>query len=221
MAKSVLSPSFLFQFAVPLNYREKIWHERPLGYTDDYKLRGFGELDGRKQFADVRGGWNERGVSFSVLVTGKRQPVWCRESRVDESDGFQIWLDTRATHNVHRATRFCHRFVFLPIGAGPSYRDPVGDQMLINRARENANPVRPGDLRVRGTLTKDGYLLECCVPATSLTGYDPSEYDKLGFFYAVMDRELGWQTQSVSTQFPIDEDPSIWTTLELTRPAKK
>lgn len=220
MAKSVLAPSFLFQFAVPFQYREKVWSDKPLDFSDEYRLRGFGDLDSRKQFADVRGAWNERGVSFSVLVSGKRQPTWCRESRVDESDGFQIWIDTRATHNVHRATRFCHRFAFLPSGGGSSYRNPVGDQLLINRARENANPVRPGDLRVRGQITADGYLLECCVPATSLTGYDPVEYPKLGFFYAVMDRELGWQTQSVNTQFPIDEDPSVWCTLEMAKPKK-
>jgi hypothetical protein len=37
----------------------------------------------------------------------------------------------------------------------------------------------------------------------------------LGFSYAVMDRELGWQTFTVASEFPFDEDPSLWGTLEL------
>ena len=29
-----------------------------------------------------------------------------------------VWIDTRNTQNIHRAGRFCHRFAFLPVGAG-------------------------------------------------------------------------------------------------------
>ncbi|PHR96623.1 MAG: hypothetical protein COA78_28540 [Blastopirellula sp.] len=217
MAQSILSPPFLFQFSVPVLYRKKIWSNGPLDYSDDYLLQSFGNLEGRGTFAEIRAGWNERGISFSINVTGKRQGLWCREGRTEESDGFQVWIDTRATHNIHRASRFCHRYVFLPTGGGHQAAEAVGDQLLIDRARENSPPVRPGELRSRGRLRKDGYLLECCVPATCLTGYDPAEYGKLGFFYAVMDRELGWQTFSVGSQFPFSEDPSTWGTLELVR----
>ena len=60
-----------------------------------------------------------------------------------------FWIDTRDTHNIHRAARFCHYFVFLPSGGGNRLADPVAAQMLINRAREQADPVRPGMLGVR------------------------------------------------------------------------
>jgi hypothetical protein len=31
----------------------------------------------------------------------------------------------------------------------------------------------------------------------------------------VVDRELGWQTLTMGSEFPIDEDPSLWGSLEL------
>ncbi len=43
-------------------------------------------------------------------MTGKRQTLWCRESVLESSDGLHLWIDTRNSRDVHRATRFCHRW---------------------------------------------------------------------------------------------------------------
>lgn len=48
-------------------------------------------------------------------------------------------------------------------------------------------------------------------------GYEPAEHPRLGFTYAVIDRELGEQTFSIGHPMPYDEDPSLWATLELVR----
>ena len=175
----------------------------------------FAELDRRRTFADMRAAWSPEGLAFSVAVSGKTKPPWCRESRLEDSDGLCLWIDTRDTHNVHRASRFCHRFMFLPSGGGRRLDRPVADQMIIHRARENAKPIRPGMLNVGVAMRVDGYLLSAFIPAEALTGYQPSEYPKLGFFYLVQDRELGHQTFSVDHQFPFETDPSLWGTLEL------
>jgi hypothetical protein len=53
------------------------------------------------------------------------------------------------------------------------------------------------------------------LPAQAITGYDSTEHKRLGFFYAVIDRELGWQTLALGPELPITEDPSLWGTLEL------
>jgi hypothetical protein len=177
----------------------------------------FGELDRRRTFADVRAAWCDDGMAFSVRVSGKAKAPWCRESRMEESDGFFVWIDTRDTHNVHRGSRFCHCFAFLPAGGGRRLERPLADQLLIHRARENAKPVRPGALHVASQVRRDGYLLTARIPASALTGFQVEEYPKLGFFYAVRDRELGHQTFSVDNQFPYESDPSLWGTLELTR----
>ena len=96
--------------------------------------------------------------------------------------------------------------------------EPVADQLLINRARENATPIRPGILGVRSEKRIDGYLLEGHIPAEAMTGFEPDDHPQLGFTYAITDRELGWQTFSLSSEFRFDEDPSLWGTLELTAP---
>jgi hypothetical protein len=214
---TLIPPTLLFQLSVPCRFRDKIWTAQGAGLDESCALPLLSALGGAKPFAEVRAGWNDNGLSFYVRVSGKRQPPWCRDSRLEDSDGFQIWIDTRDTHNVHRASRFCHRLAFLPTGGGRRLEEPVADQLLINRARENARPVRPGELQVRSEKRVDGYILECVVPASCLTGFEPAEYPRLGFTYAVLDRELGWQTFTAAPELPFDEDPSLWGTLELTK----
>ena len=215
MAQPLLAPTFLFRFSVPYLHCSDSWSQGGVQLADEYRLPCFAELEQRQLFADVRAAWNAAGLYFTVRVTGKSQPPWCRETRLDDSDGLHVWIDTRDTHNVHRASRFCHHFAFLPAGAGRIFDQAVADQLLINRARENANPIRPGSLFIRSESRVDGYLLECHIPAAALTGYDPEQHPRLGFCYVVMDRELGWQPFSLGSEFPFDEDPSLWGTLDL------
>jgi hypothetical protein len=87
----------------------------------------------------------------------------------------------------------------------------------IHRAREHPKEVSPESLAVRSEKRPDGYVLEAHIPAGALTGFDTEEHSQLGFSYGIVDRELGWQTFSVGAEFPIQEDPSLWGTLELTR----
>jgi hypothetical protein len=105
--------------------------------------------------------------------------------------------------------------VFLPAGAGRQNEQPIADQLIINRARENAKPIRPGALGVHADVRADGYTLHGFIPSGAITGYEPAEHPRLGFTYAIQDRELGLQTFSVGSGFPYDEDPSVWATLEL------
>jgi hypothetical protein len=88
----------------------------------------------------------------------------------------------------------------------------------IHRAKEPARPVAAGLLRVRSEKLPEGYRLEAFVPAEALLGFDPADHPRLGFTYAVLDRELGLQTLTVGSPLPYREDPSLWATLELVRP---
>ena len=215
---SLLAPRFLFRFSVPVNYHTN-WPDGGADLDESYRLLDLATLDSstqhvERQFGDVRLGWHEEGLALVVQVEGKTQPLWCRDSRLEDSDGIQVWIDTRATHSIHRAGRYCHRFVFLPSGGGRG-EDPVADQLLINRARENARPVRPRELQVKSHIGTSGYSLRAWVPAIALGGYDPHDHPRLGFTYALYDRELGLQTFATGPSFPYDEDPSCWATLDL------
>lgn len=214
MSEPLLPTRLLFRFAVDCR-----WHAAPeTGPLDaSYRLPVLEELEGRPGFADVRAAWNHSGLAITVALEGKTHPLWCRETKIEDSDGLQVWIDTRDTHNIHRASRFCHRFVFLPAGGGRQFDQPVADQLLVDRARENANPVRPGQLKVASQLRRDGYTLSAFIPAAALTGFNPDDHPRLGFTYYLFDRQFGEQTFGVGGQFPFAADPSLWGTLELVR----
>lgn len=217
MDDALLQPTFLFRFKAPCLYKRSLWAAAKPALDASYQLPSFGELEGRPLFADVRAAWNKAGLMFIVRARGKRQSPWCRATRLDESDGLHLWIDTRDTRNIHRASRFCHRFVFTPAGGGRHSSEPVAELIPIHRAREQPQPIAENLLRIRSERRVDGYVLQGLVPAAALTGFDPSEHPRLGFTYAVVDRELGWQTFSVGPEFPISDDPTLWGTLELVR----
>lgn len=215
MSDRLIAPSFLFRFSVPSVRHEPWWDKKELELPDAHRIPNFGELDGRAAFADVRVGWSPEGISFSIRVLGKKQSVWCRESRFDESDGVSFLIDTRDTHNIHRASRFCHRFVFLPQGGGADGSAPVATLENIARAKENPKPIQDRILKARSEKRIDGYILRGSIPGSALTGWDPMEHIRLGFNYVLVDRELGCQIFSGNVEMPIASDPSLWGTMEL------
>jgi hypothetical protein len=217
MSEKLLPARFLFRFAAPCLYDAALGSKPPAELPAQHRLPSLGELEAQGAFADVRAAWSEAGVALSVRVEGKKHPSWCRETRLEDSDALQVWIDTRDTHTIHRATRFCHRFAFLPGGAGRNFEQPVADQLLVDRARENANPVRPGQLQVASEKRVGGYVLAAFIPAAALTGFNPADHPRLGFTYFVFDRELGQQYFSLGSEFPFAADPSLWGTLELVR----
>jgi hypothetical protein len=217
MTTRLLPASFLFRFAVPCRHAAAILTPRGVELGDEYLLPNFAELDDAPRWAVVKAAWSEQGVSLSVTVSGKKQAPWCRENRIEDSDGLYVWIDTRDTHNIHRASRFCHQFAFLPSGGGHRLDQPVADQLIINRARENSKPVRPGILQAISHKLADGYRLDVHISAAALTGFDPAEHPRLGFHWAVIDREIGEHTFCCPPNLPYREDPSTWGTLELKR----
>ncbi|HYO25744.1 MAG TPA: hypothetical protein VEQ85_12445, partial [Lacipirellulaceae bacterium] len=102
-----------------------------------------------------------------------------------------------------------------PAGGGGGNQAAVAEQLLINRARENARPARARELEARAKVTAAGYTLSAFAPAVALGGFDPTQQQRLGFTYALLDRERGLQTFSVGPEFPYDEDPSVWAELRL------
>ena len=163
-SNTLIAPRFLFRFAVPVVATRRSGKQGGVELDESYRLLNLAELDSgtenrERGGADVRMAWGPEGLLFNVRVEGKKQPLWCRDSKLEDSDGLQVWIDTRATLNIHRASRFCHRYVFLPAGGGRGNVEPVADQLLINRARENARPIRPRELQVASKVTSTGYRL--------------------------------------------------------------
>ncbi len=220
MSQPLIDSTFLFNFSTPCLYRSPLWNAKGVELPTANLIPCFGELEGKEIFAELRAAWSEKGLLFDLTVRGKRQIPWCRDSRLLDSDGLQIWIDTRDTHNIHRATRFCHQFLFLPMGSGRRGDEPVATMMKVNRAREESRTLNAAKMPVVSNRTTDGYRMSVHIPAVCLTGFDPSEHHQLGFMYMVHDRELGVQTFSMGPEFPVTEDPSTWGSLQLTQETK-
>ena len=182
---------------------------------DTYKLPNFSELDGMEPYGDIRMGWSNTGIVVAVDVKGKSKSLWCRESAILESDGLQVWIDTRDTHNVHRATKFCHWFIAMPNGGGAKKDKPIGSMLKINRSREDSPTLNRQKVSVESKITKSGYQMTLFIPSKSLNGWNEEEQRFLGFNFAIIDSEKGWQTLAIGPELPISEDPSLWQTIQL------
>lgn len=188
-----------------------------LDLPESARLRAFAALDGRAEFADVRLAWNEFGLGVQVEVTGKSEAPTGDRDRPKSSDGLWLLLDTRDSRTGHRATRFCHHFLFLAAGGGPDKDEPFVAQVRINRALQDAPQASLADIPLRCHARPNGYRLEAFLPAAALHGYDPAEHPRLGVSTVVRDQELGDQFLGVGWDFPFAEDPSLWEVLELVR----
>ena len=68
---------------------------------ETHALPDLGAFENQRKFADVRVGWCQEGLFLSAEVTAKAGPgPGCRETQLLESDGMQVWVDTRDTRNV-------------------------------------------------------------------------------------------------------------------------
>ncbi len=214
--RPLIPATMLYRFTVDCRRFDGKWDSQ-CGFELDeaYRLPDFSHLDGERPFADVRGGWSAEGLWFTADVSGKQQTPWCRSTQVLDSDGLSLWIDTRDTHNIHRASRWCHWFVCLPAGGGTGRNQPFASMLKINRAREFPRTFSGFKMSCASSIRADGYSLAVHIPSASLDGWNADEHRRIGFNYALRDRERGWQTLAIGPDYPIAEDPALWQTLQL------
>lgn len=231
--KLPVPPSFLFTFCYSCRYVSPTAFSggRPPVFTRaDTGLPAITSLiDEAPLFGVAFTYWNERGVGFQFDVVNG-EPIWLDPVQPAHSDGITVWIDTRDTRSIHRASRYCHQFVFLPRGRATD-GSPEVMRIPIHRAQEEppvidlspvvltrrvlntqGNTIR-GDVPVAKI---DSYSLSAWLPASTLHGFDPDVNSRLGFFYRIRSRSHGEQLLTAGPDFPYAEDPSLWQILELT-----
>jgi hypothetical protein len=216
---ALIPQAFWFRLAIPCRRLDDLpragQRGRLLNLPASCALPAAARLEGREPFADVRAAWNPRGLALSIQVQGKKGPIQRDPADPNFIDGVHLGIDTRDTRDVHRATRFCHRFsaIFTP-EKGPSASLDV-TQKTIHRAMADAPKARPESILSRAEIRRDGWLVELFFKAESLNGYDPENNRRLGLMVHVVEPSQGDQFLTVGREFPIDQDPSLWATLEL------
>ena len=158
----VVPHPFLFRFSFSVRRCDGLPKrgKRLLDLPADFTLPDLSELRGVRPIGEIRAAWNDEGLGFSVLVRGKKHPSAAEERTPTMPDGLQLWIDTRNTQSIHRASRYCHHFCFAPTGGGRDGEQPFGVQLPIAQAREVTPLAAKGSLLVNAEPLSDGYLLE-------------------------------------------------------------
>lgn len=213
----IIPPGFLFRWSFAARKYAALPAKkgRLLDLPDSCLLPSLAELDQKSDFAQVKLAWNDAGLAISFSVTGRSRRPECVASELLLSDGMRLWIDTRNTQAVHRATRFCHHFVLLPAGRGPGRNQPVIRSLPVARAREDSTLPDAELVQVQSDVSDSGYWLDAWFPAAVFAGFDPASHSRIGFHYVIHDTEFGDQTLAVGGEFPYESDPSLWQTVEL------
>ena len=71
--ESLIDPNFLFRFSVPCLRSRETWTDEGIKLSRKYLVPSFGELMQRPVFAELRMGWSEHGLMFTLRVSGKKE----------------------------------------------------------------------------------------------------------------------------------------------------
>ncbi len=222
MSTPLLPQAFWFRLSIPCRRIEGLPRTGPRGRLLDLPescaLPDLTQLEGGRSWAEVRVAWNPAGLAVAIEATGKSGPMVFEEGPTP-SNGAQIWVDTRDTRGIHRASRFCHRFTAkLSPGGSRTALEVELEQRPIARAVADAPTCSIETLSARAERISGGWRLELFFPSEALHGFDPETNRRLGFAYQVSDPDREDQFLGVGREFPIGEDPSLWSTLELREP---
>lgn len=174
-----------------------------LPQTSDHRLPLTAEMLDEEAFAHVFLGWNEQGIEALVKVKGRTQ-----------QDSVELFFDTRDLKTKAHVSKFCHHFVFTP----DANKGCFGREITRFRG-EDVHPLSaPEDLDVNVTGDDRSYAMQIQIPSNCLFGYDPIQFQRIGFTYRINRDKLPSQHFAVSSEeFEIEQQPSLWATLKLVR----
>lgn len=180
--------------------------------SDRYRLPDTSALCGEERFAEVALAWSDEGLFADVHVSKPFQEAFYPE--VQRGDSVELFIDTRDRKTAGFNTRFSHHFSFFakPIDGR------LGGEITRFRTEDVHEWCDPTELKVTPHLGKDAYSLEILIPAHCLQGYDPEQFERLGFTYRINRVAGSPQHFSVTTRdYQIDQQPSLWSSLRLVK----
>lgn len=177
-----------------------------------YLLPSNSSLTSEYPFADVAMAWSKEGVELLVHVEQAYQES--SYPQIDRGDSFEFCIDTRDVKTSGYNTRFCHHFFCLP----EAVDGRQAGEITRFRTEDFHELCDPNDLKVRTQLKKDEYFLQIFVPAQCLHGYDPDQFDRIGFTYRINRADsLPQHFTVLSTDYQFEQQPSLWSSVRLVK----
>lgn len=213
----IVPPSFLFQYQLSVLRMDDLPRKkgRPLQLPDTATIFVPATMNEGSAGFDVRLAWNPNGLAMELAVHGKKQEISGRQHDLKHSDYVSVFIDTRHTANVHRATQFCTALRIFP--SDEAFNDQPTVQFVDLAQQSGTRRAQDAKKVVLAVASlSDGYRLELWIPAAQMPGFaETPEIGHLGFYVVVEDTELGVLPLSIGDDFPITHDPSTWLQLNL------
>ena len=213
----IVPPSFLFQYSMAVPRVEAIPRKKGslLQLDDSCSLFVPGSMNDTDNAFGLRMAWNPEGLGIELDVPGKKLPPAGRRKDLKNSDYISLFVDTRHTANVHRATEYCCSLVVLLCDENADEK-PTAAFVEIAQQRASKSDRDGGKCPVQVSVRPDGYRLEIWIPTSQMFGFDEApEIGRIGFSCLIHDTELGEIPLNVGGDCPVAFDPSTWLQLEL------
>lgn len=164
-------------------------------------------------FAKVGLAWSNEGITVQVKVNQKFERV--EYPNVSHGDCIELFFDTRDVKTSGFNTRFCHHFFFLPESIDGHQAGEITHFRTEDR-HDLCDPSLLKVVRIDPFLIKNSYTLKIFVPSQCLHGYDPEQFDRLGFAYRI-NRAHGepQHLSAVTREYNIAQQPSLWSSVKL------
>ena len=167
-------------------------------------------------FAKLALGWSEKGIFCTLHTHLSFGNVHFQDYQA--GDSIELFIDTRDVKTSDAVTRFCHHFCILPEVFENDGQ--VIQTLEVTKFRgEDLHPrADPSLIYVESEKKSRGREVRIFLPQEVLYGYDPSQFDRLGFTYRI--NRLTGLPQYFSAsgeEVSIESHPALWASLNLVK----
>ena len=177
---------------------------------EKYLLPDLSGINAEYAFGKIALAWNPEGLECLAVVNKPFEKAIYPQ--IEQGDSLEVCIDTRNVKTSGYNTRHCHHFFALP---SPVNGIEAGE--ITKFRTEDAHELCDGKaLQVKTEHQKDKYLLHFLIPASCLHGYDPEQFDQIGFSYR-LNRYTGEpQHFTVSSkEYTWEQQPALWSSVKL------
>jgi hypothetical protein len=207
-----INPVNFFQFRCDCHYIKAPFPQLSSKNLSKYLLPSLFELCHEFGFAEIAMGWNKEGIEIFASIS---QP-FRRASypNITRGDSLEFFFDTRDVKTAGYTTRFSHHFFFLP----ESIEGIAAGEITRFRTEDVHELCNSSELKVKTEIKSVGYAMHIFIPSLCLFGYDPEQFDRLGFAYRINRAEGAPQHFCVtSDDYQIEQQPSLWSSMRLVK----